>query len=391
MSSIGKFNIVKFGSVDLVTEGILVLSKFTKFESNGSGTRIFYNVYEDNSVVQVDVTDSYSSVSSLYAGRTVDVGLPLYSLTDNSLVNVDTGNIYRIVPSSNGVNSILMYYDQNNMTQRVMVKETLDEIITLANSFDFREVLSVNGILPDNTGNVSLGGENYFPVMAVGTPTENAAALFNVYNTAVTSTPNGTAKSASNRAVVVLSPGIYDLGVVSFILGTEFVDLVGLTGNPNDVLITSANIVGDGTILKTSDDNVISGITVELTSVADDDRACIYTPDLTGFSAEVWTNVVLRGVGNPTNVKGVFSGVYTSVKSSGPLFGSLAASECLGKFVSCEGGDNSFAAAGNIGATANLYFNIAGADSYATDGGSVDVAASLQYNVLNRGKATDQP
>lgn len=397
MASIAKFNVRNINSTEIGSDAILVLSKFTKFtDNNGSGTRIFYNVFEDNSVAQITITESVASVQSTYDLKTVDVGLPLFVLEANGervnrQVTIDTANIFYALRSPSGIGSIVKYYDQNNIALFAHVQEDLDAIIALAQS-QINTVLSVNGVNPDLNGNVYLGGENYFPVMATGTPTENAAALFNVYNSAVTSTPNGAAKSVNNRAVVVLNPGIYDLGVTAFILGNEFVDIVGLTNNPSDVVLTSgfAGLTG-GTIQKTSDNNVISGITVELVGPADNDRAAIYTPDLTGFSDEVWRNVVLRGTGNSTNVKGVFDGTYENVVSSNSLFGSLAASECNGTFIRCNGGDNSFASAGTIGATANLYFNVAGVDSYATSGGSVDVSASLQYNVLNRGKATDQP
>lgn len=397
MASIAKFNVRNFNSNEFGSEAILVLSKFTKFtDNNGSGTRIFYNVFEDNSVAQVTVTESISSVQSTYDLKTVDVGLPLFVLEANGervnrQVTIDTANIFYILPSPSGVGSTIKYYDQNNISLIAHVAEGLDAIITLAQQ-QANTVLSVNGIDPNLNGDVYLGGENYFPVMAVGTPTENASAFFDQYNLAVSSTPNGSAKSASNRAIVVLNPGIYDFGITPIVLGTEFVDIVGLTGNPTDVLLTGGfGGTNGGTIFKTSDNNVISGITVELVGAPDDDRAAIYTPDAASFTDEVWSNIILTGTGNPTNVKGVFDGRYEKVVSSGPLFGSLAASECNGTFIRCEGGTNSFAAAGNIGATANLYFNIAGADSYATDGGSVDVAASLQYNVLNRAKATDQP
>lgn len=397
MSSIAKFNVRNFNSTEIGGEAILVLSKFTKFtDNNGVGTRIFYNVFEDNSVAQITVTESATSVQSTYDLKTVDVGLPLFVLESNGekvnrQVTIDTANIFYILPSPSGVGSIVKYYDQNNIALYAHVHEGLDAIIALAQG-QMNTVLSVNGVGPDVNGNVYLGGENYFPVMATGTPTQNASALFDQYNLAVSSTPNGAAKSVTNRAVVVLSPGIYNLGVTSFLLGAEFVDLVGLTGNPSDVVITGGfGGTNGGTISKTSDDNVISGITVELVGAPDDDRAAIYTPDAANFANEVWKNIILTGTGNPTNVKGIFDGTYENVTSSSSLFGSLAASECNGTFISCKGGANSFAAAGTIGATANLYFNVAGADSYATDGGSVHVSASLQYNVLNRGKATDQP
>lgn len=393
MASLAKFSILKFGSVEASREGVLVLSKITKFVSNGSGTKIFYNVYEDNSVVQVDVAESYASVSTTYLNKTVDVGIPVYIISEGGLlVNrpgvIDTANIYRIFPDGTG--AIIQYYDQNNISKYAKVIEDLD-ILVAASAQPNIEVLSVNGVAPDNTGNIYLGGENYFPVMATGTPVNNALNLLSVYNQAVLSTPNGTALATNNRAVIVLNPGIYDLGIAALNLDDEFIDIVGLTGNPSDVVITSANAAANGTILKTSDDNVISGITVELTSAVDNDRAAIYTPDAIGHPAEVWRNVILKGTGNPTNVKGVFAGNYENVASAGPLFGSLSASDCQGVFIKCVGGNDSFASAGDISATAKLYFNIAGADSFATDGGTINAGAFLQYNVIAGSRAINQP
>lgn len=76
----------------------------------------------------------------------------------------------------------------------------------------------------------SLEGTNYVFVQGNGTPLENGTELLAAYNAAKTMSP-----SSSNRITVIVAPGEYKL-VDTFVMDTEFVDLVSLTGNADVVL-----------------------------------------------------------------------------------------------------------------------------------------------------------
>ncbi len=83
---------------------------------------------------------------------------------------------------------------------------------------------------------------NYVAVKATGIGTANGAALIAAVTAAQALTPNGAALSATNRAVVYLFAGIYDLGSSFFSLG-QFVDII-VIGDSKDVVITSSNATG---------------------------------------------------------------------------------------------------------------------------------------------------
>jgi hypothetical protein len=70
-----------------------------------------------------------------------------------------------------------------------------------------------------------LEGTQYLFVAADGTDVENAAELQEAYDTAKTMSP-----SADNRITVVAAPGTYKFPS-TFVMDTEFIDLVSLTGN----------------------------------------------------------------------------------------------------------------------------------------------------------------
>ena len=71
------------------------------------------------------------------------------------------------------------------------------------------------------------------------------------------------ALSVTNRRTLILTPGVYTL-TATLTLGTDYVDVVGLTGVPEDVLITKG--VGY-TVEQTCDTIAMSGFTIETTSL----------------------------------------------------------------------------------------------------------------------------
>jgi hypothetical protein len=66
----------------------------------------------------------------------------------------------------------------------------------------------------------------------------NGTNLINAYNLAKTLDVGGL--SATNRVVVLLMPGDYDLSSSQFQLDTSFIDLVGISSNPYDTILRSS-------------------------------------------------------------------------------------------------------------------------------------------------------
>ena len=83
----------------------------------------------------------------------------------------------------------------------------------------------IQDALAEFTPSSEVAGANYVTVLGTGTPEENATELQEAYDTAKTMSP-----SATNRVTVIASPGEYQFPS-RFVMDTEYVDLVSLTGN----------------------------------------------------------------------------------------------------------------------------------------------------------------
>lgn len=79
-------------------------------------------------------------------------------------------------------------------------------------------------------------GQNYTFVPSNGTPAENAEALRATYNTSRVKRPQGKALSRDNRFAIILAPGIYSFDTNSFIMDTNYIDLIGVAGAENTVI-----------------------------------------------------------------------------------------------------------------------------------------------------------
>lgn len=145
----------------------------------------------------------------------------------------------------NGVGAITGQVHQDNE-----VGQTNDAYLNLVGYDNFGFVIVRTGI------NTSNGNED-------NTSLRNGINLKAAYANAITLTPNGQPLSATNRAAVLLPPGVYDMGNDGFEMDTEFVDIVGL-GAPEDIHITSVYgaVDGGGTIIKTCDNAFIKNLTI---------------------------------------------------------------------------------------------------------------------------------
>jgi hypothetical protein len=109
--------------------------------------------------------------------------------------------------------------------------------------------MSTQILIKSGGGSFSLQGTNYLSVLATGTPTENGAAVRAAYTAAQAMTPNGAAKSATNRVVILLAPGYYDFNegaLGDFNINQSFIDFESLSGVA-DVYFSSMKIVSTGT------------------------------------------------------------------------------------------------------------------------------------------------
>ena len=180
----------------------------------------------------------------------------------------------------------------------------------------------------------------------------SADNLRTAYTTAAALTPGGNALSATNRAMVLIPAGRYDFGTGDgsnhgLELDAQFVDLVGLTGKREDVVLTSAiAIASRGTVEQTADDVKISFLTMEITSAsstgAQGTEAAAY------FPTTALANAVLSDVICQSENSGVYSmrigveyaGTYTRVTGGQQSF--AGSGDASGTFTDCVGGFYSF-------------------------------------------------
>jgi hypothetical protein len=208
-----------------------------------------------------------------------------------------------------------------------------------------------------DTSNNSNGA--YIIVRPSASATTNGTELRNAYAAAKLFTPNTSALSATNRATVILLPGRYDLGTTRLNLDTDFVDIIGLTDTPEQVVITSSVILSDsGTIYQTANDVKIKGVTIDRTSSpagSGAGRTAAYFPFPKATAITTWsgdgTTMTIAANGH-----GLQTGDSVSISGSGN-------SSVDGAFTVTRIDDNSFSylstvnAAGSIG-TATERFNL---------------------------------
>jgi hypothetical protein len=127
------------------------------------------------------------------------------------------------------------------------------DLPALGRSFNATDIIEVSadgtGSYKANIGNFTLGGENYIFVNANGTPAENGQAVRDAYTAAQAMTPNGAALSATNRVVILLSPGYYTFNEavdIAFYVDQSFIDFESLSG-VTDVYFSSMQVISSGT------------------------------------------------------------------------------------------------------------------------------------------------
>jgi hypothetical protein len=198
-------------------------------------------------------------------------------------------------------------------------------------------------------GGGGLEGTQYVFVAANGTDVENAAELQAAYVTA-----QGMSPGLNNRITVIAAAGNYNLGSTSFLMNTNYIDLVSLDGN-RSIIFNSNNT--NGTISVQTYDVFVNGVDVGTKNF---------------IVGSAYYNIIIqncKGVGDYSfGGGGTAGGTFTNCTGGDYSFGGGGIAN--GTFTNCTGGADSFG--GGNGGTANGVFTncIGGADSFGGQGGT---------------------
>ncbi|MGD0061333.1 MAG: hypothetical protein ABSD58_18135 [Verrucomicrobiia bacterium] len=286
--------------------------------------------------------------------------------------------------------------------------------------------ISLGGVTQTSWPAALAGGYKYVIVAEGTNDLERGNNLQAAYTTATTLNP-----TSSNRVVVLVPPGSYNLGSSGLTMNTSYVDVIGLvpaTMTTKQVFTDTWGIQHTKTVADVHCSVTISG---EISASVDDIR--IESVVLTGYAPYIsGTNTVLRHVealwmpidsdcpgqyidcvggdncfasGTSWNPAANASGTFIDCVAGNGSFGgdaqiSQGGGNAYGTFIDCTAGDYSFGAAsyrvpgvfigcvagdesfGGEGATINgTFINcLGGSDCFGGDsGGSLDNAAKLQH------------
>jgi hypothetical protein len=195
-------------------------------------------------------------------------------------------------------------------------------------------------------------GTNYIYVCAKGTPIENAAELQAAYITA-----QGMAPSVTNRITIVASPGYYDFETTTFVMDTDFIDLVSLDGN-RSVIFNSVS--PDGRILITADNVFVKGVDLESKrfEIANN-LSKLRIENCAGGSQSFGNTVEVSGTFIDCSAAelsfggdgGTASGIFINCQAAEASFGGSNGGMASGVFTNCIGGQGSFGAYGTADGT----------------------------------------
>jgi hypothetical protein len=203
-------------------------------------------------------------------------------------------------------------------------------------------------------------GESYVIVEVTNNPTTNAANLVAAYAVATALTPYGQALSATNRAVVLLPPGRYDLGTGALSMTAEYVDVVGMsTVARHQHVYGKSNGPNTGVVMQTANDVRLENLWVECTRsggglVGNSTDPVAYFPASDRPLTEVRNCVFTADNTNAWSMRiGItYSGKYTDCTGGDAAFGGFGGT-ASGAFTNCTGGGGAF---GGVGGTASGAF-----------------------------------
>ena len=193
-------------------------------------------------------------------------------------------------------------------------------------------------------------GGAHVVVETTASATVNGANLLAAYAAAKALSPNGKARSADNRATVLVPPGAYDLGAGQLVLDTEFVDLVGMSTARDDQHVSGTSSgVNTGVLRQTANDVRIENLVVECTRTSVTAAVAKYAP-AAYFPDDGTTQTVVRNCEFRSDdvhawamrLGTAYPGTFTDCKAGQGSFGFGAAAS--GTFTRCTAADYSFGA-----------------------------------------------
>ncbi len=184
--------------------------------------------------------------------------------------------------------------------------------------------------------------------------TANGTALLAAYVVAQTATPNGNALAANNRYVILLLPGVYDLGSSTLTMDTAFVDIVGL-GDPawqstaswsstdnGNTIITSSSGTATITVSASSNEDVL----IARVALVNSGSGKAYKPNADTDQNTKLIQVLIVNTGSAGNdsmpENRTFAGLYIDVISRNPDSFATGTGDASGKFYRCKSKANSF-------------------------------------------------
>jgi len=197
----------------------------------------------------------------------------------------------------------------------------------------------------------------------------NGNNLLEAYELAKEKTPYNQPLSEHNRVVVLLAPGRYDLGSSELVLDTPFVDIEGLSQDPEQQhIFGTTRGPGSGVLTQTADHVRISNVFVECTrsggglSFNSSDPAA-YFPN-SNLPNTVIRNCRFRADGMNaqamrTGITINYSGTYVNTDGGFRGFGQTGIAS--GTFIDCTAGGSGFAGGGGTASGTFINCSVAGA------------------------------
>ena len=204
-------------------------------------------------------------------------------------------------------------------------------------------------------------------------------SLLNAYAEAAALTPHGQPLSTTNRALVLLPPGQYDLVTNTLALDAEYVDLEGLSEDrEKQHVYGTTTMTNTGVISQSANDVRLTNLFVEITR--DSGRVSTDASDPAAYfpegdeTATVIRNCHFKAAGEnhawSMRVRKEYPGTFIDCSSGQYAFGGSGGS-ASGTFTDCTGGSGAF---GGVGGTASGTFAGCTAGNYAFggDGGTTN-------------------
>ena len=232
-----------------------------------------------------------------------------------------------------------------------------------------------------------LNSANYVTVKVTDNAIVNGNNLLAAYALAKTTSPNGTAKSATNRLAVILPAAKYDLGSQSLILDTQYIDIVGSTSDRSKhYIISNVGEASRGTVQQTANDVKLYNLTIENSNVTYAQSNGNSTDPAGYFPSSNLANAYLENIKIicPDDVNDnthcfsmrigiTYSGTYIDCSAGNYAFGGVlnsGSTTLSGIFTNCTGGNYSFGgSSGDFGGTiSGTFTNCTGGD-YSFGGG----------------------